>query len=150
MSIKPLIPPVEIVGRLRNTCNGCNPTPCCEFEALGPAAADLIESQSADIERLTAQLAEATQLAFDITQKYETSVKMHKVTADLLAESQCRERAAVADLKAANLCNQCAHNARCGSVNHYRQQKNIWKYCDHWEWRGPQAGKERRNELRDV
>jgi hypothetical protein len=34
----------EIVRALRDSCAGCNPTPCCEFEVLGPDAADLIES----------------------------------------------------------------------------------------------------------
>lgn len=44
--------PEEIVRLLRDSCSGCDPTPCCEFEVLGPAAADLIES-------LQAQLAES-------------------------------------------------------------------------------------------
>jgi hypothetical protein len=39
----------EIVRALRHTCDGCNPTPCCEFEALGPDAAVLIESLQAQL-----------------------------------------------------------------------------------------------------
>lgn len=39
----------KIVRALRKTCESCNPTPCCEFEALGPAAADLIESLQAQL-----------------------------------------------------------------------------------------------------
>lgn len=57
-----------------------------QAELLGQAA-DLIDS-------LTAQLTEATQIALDVTSKYETSVKMHKITADLLTASQRREKAA--------------------------------------------------------
>ena len=49
----------EIVRALRHTCDGCNPTPCCEFEALGPEAADLIESLTAENARLTTERDEA-------------------------------------------------------------------------------------------
>lgn len=44
----------ETAKALRNTCNGCNPTPCCEFEVLGPAAADLIESLTTENAELRA------------------------------------------------------------------------------------------------
>ena len=55
-----------------------------------PTLCDLIES-------LQAQLTEVTQLALEITSKYETSVKTHKITTDLLSASQARERAAYAE-----------------------------------------------------
>jgi hypothetical protein len=41
----------EIVRALRHTCDGCNPTPCCEFEALGPEAAELIEQLQSEVKR---------------------------------------------------------------------------------------------------
>lgn len=53
----------EIVRALRHTCDGCNPTPCCEFEALGPEAADLIESLTAENARLTTERDEAKRMA---------------------------------------------------------------------------------------
>ena len=34
----------EVVKALSNTCTGCNPTPCCEFEVLGQTAANMIET----------------------------------------------------------------------------------------------------------
>ena len=36
----------EIVAALKRACHDCNPTPCCEYEALGKDAADLIEAQA--------------------------------------------------------------------------------------------------------
>lgn len=50
----------EIVRALRHTCDGCNPTPCCEFEALGPEAADLIESLQAQLLQKTQELTDYT------------------------------------------------------------------------------------------
>lgn len=49
----------EIVAALRRACHDCNPTPCCEYETLGDAAADLIEAQRAELARLTAERDEA-------------------------------------------------------------------------------------------
>ncbi len=34
---------------LNNSCNGCNLTPCCDFEALGNLATNLIESLQAQL-----------------------------------------------------------------------------------------------------
>lgn len=45
----------ETVAALRRTCHDCNPTPCCEYETLGDAAADLIEAKEAELARVTAE-----------------------------------------------------------------------------------------------
>lgn len=125
----------EIVRALRHTCDGCNPTPCCEFEALGPEAADLIES-------LTAQLAkeeerrhkQAERLHAERSQKYDC----FDVISDLkeqLAASQRREGAAVEDLYRIASCDACKHydageNA-CG--------KPYTESFKCFEWRGEES-----------
>ena len=45
----------ELVAALRRACHDCNPTPCCEYETLGDAAADLIEAKEAELARVTAE-----------------------------------------------------------------------------------------------
>lgn len=45
----------ETVAALRRACHDCNPTPCCEYETLGGAAADLIEAKEAELARVTAE-----------------------------------------------------------------------------------------------
>ena len=39
----------EIVAALERACCGCDPTPCCEYEVLGSAAAALIKAQAAQL-----------------------------------------------------------------------------------------------------
>lgn len=43
ISVSTKMTPEEIIKALRKACQGCGPTPCCEFEVLGNMAADLIE-----------------------------------------------------------------------------------------------------------
>lgn len=45
----------EIVAALERACHDCNPTPCCEYEVIGQAAAALIKDQAAQLAALTAK-----------------------------------------------------------------------------------------------
>ena len=45
----------ETEAALRRACHDCNPTPCCEYETLGDAAAALIEAKEAELARVTAE-----------------------------------------------------------------------------------------------
>lgn len=104
----------------------------CDIVSMCQDAADLIDS-------LTAQLAEATQIALDVTSKYETSVKMHKITADLLTASQRRERAAVEGL--VHDCSTCGCYEKCTDEWFKSDMNEDRCSCSDWQWRGPQAGK---------
>jgi hypothetical protein len=89
----------ETVKALRKSCQGCGPTPCCEFEVLGDMAVDLIES-------LQAQLAtkETVNCLYSATidllsmDRDEAIRRMQRAEAQL-TESQRRERAAVEDIE---------------------------------------------------
>jgi hypothetical protein len=52
-----------------------------------------------------------------------------------LHEAEAERDKAKGDLKSANLCRQCGHDAQCGSDNYYRKQKRINNYCEHYEWK---------------
>lgn len=117
------------------------------------------------IAELEGQLAEVTQIALDVTGKYETSIKMHKITADLLTASQQRERAAVEDLDSTGTCHACKHAidgepCYCSECDESDREcencpwaENPCEFCDrghagstgnvyNWQWRGLQEAGE--------
>lgn len=108
------------------------------------AAADLIETQATEIAELRervaeleGRLSEITQIALDVTSKYETSVKMHGLTTELLNASQQRERAAVEAI-----CENC--RALADRLDKTPTCESVWSRED-CKWRGPQkAGEESR------
>jgi hypothetical protein len=120
----------EIVRALRHTCDGCNPTPCCEFEALGPEAAELIEQlqsevkrwvdkhnqaalnfqqENAECRRLQEQLADEKD-AHESTKLLRDSMYAEKDAQ--LAASQRRADAAVEDINYVRMCHTCKHFLR--------------------------------------
>ena len=87
----------EIVRALRHTCDGCNPTPCCEFEALGPEAADLIESQAAEN---AAYRAENERLAADLKDMRNQNQTISEKNRELRIKLDEREKNSKATQKA--------------------------------------------------
>jgi len=134
----------EIVRALRNSCSGCNPTPCCEFEVLGPEAADLIESLQAENKALR----EASQKVLEGLQKLDSALDNTTCDGDALKaraeESQRREKAAVDDMKQTHCigtsCYICKNHGKCE-----RECIEIG-HCALFEWRGPQEAGEDANE----
>lgn len=124
----------KIVRALKHCGEGCKCTDCpiATSDCIDFTACDAVHVEAADlIESLQAQLVEATQIALAVTSKYETSIKMHKITADLLEASQRREKATVEAL-----CQLCrALDKKAGRL----------PLCDpDCKWRGPQeAGDEK-------
>ena len=145
----------EIVRALRHTCDGCNPTPCCEFEALGPEAAELIEQlqsevkrwvdkhnqaalnfqqEKAECKRLQEQLADEKD-AHESTKLLRDSMYAEKDAQ--LAASQRRERAAVEDLNLTANCDVCKHY----DADEISCAKPTVDSYSCFEWRGVQAEK---------
>lgn len=104
----------EIVPYLRNTCNGCNPTPCCEYEVLGSAAANVIGELVADYNRLN---------DFDKTQSYKLLAQLSAVTAER-DEALRRERSAVEWLD--GHCFSCAHINDCAKHDNNDTAPTVW------------------------
>jgi hypothetical protein len=110
----------EIVRALRHTCDGCNPTPCCEFEALGPEAAALIES-------LQAKLAAEKRRA-------DAAVEDMKLIVDAVREEHCDETCCFA---CKFDCDTSITDSGC-----YANECPGFDTNECFEWRGPQeAGK---------
>lgn len=76
----------QIVQALRNTCKGCNPTPCCEFEFLGFEAANLIEELTARAEEAEAKISTAEVVIKEMT--YEEKIVWHEVVKRPLTEEE--------------------------------------------------------------
>ena len=118
---------------------------CTRCRACGPVKPLLTEAIKAwnscvhyadEAERKVQAVDELKRLAFEVTQKYETSVKLHKKTTEILAETKRRLEAAVNDLNRmadGTPCTVCRHKSRvpCTTSQH----------ADCFEWRGPQDEK---------
>lgn len=118
----------ELGKLLRNTCNGCNPTPCCEFETLGDEAADFIDELASAYTRIN---------DFERSQCYGLLAKLN--------EAQRRERAAMKDVP--HWCYTCAHRPDGGKGQCAMGCKVNGEYINesqlcNWKWRGPQEAEE--------
>lgn len=104
----------KIARALRSTCEGCNPTPCCEFEVLGPAAADLIESLTAENKRLT-EISESNGQAIGLlTSDYEAQLTASQRMADKAVEDIER----IKEHPGLGLCVICKHGHEIKSGKH--------------------------------
>lgn len=146
----------EIVRALRNTCNGCNPTPCCEFEVLGPEAAELIESLQAQLAEKTKEAEgwhilrlDADRIREGMMQKEMRLIGDNMRLEKQLTASQRREQAAVEDLKDALYdpltidCGYCKYrgaetNEHVATTGGCHACENHGGFYDCFEWRGPQ------------
>lgn len=100
-----------------------------------------IDALLSEVKRLQAETAELKQIALDITEKYGTSVKMHKITSDLNERLQAELDAAIETIHIYANCSECIHNARD------KDGHRIIGLCkiggcedDKWEYRGVKGG----------
>jgi hypothetical protein len=132
----------QIVKALRNTCNGCNPTPCCEFEVLGDAAATLIENQAAETAAKDAEIARLTEINESngqaiglLTSDYEAQLR----TAQRRADAAVADMALIAgDIGSPLTCAVCKYNPNDMGCELDGSQFDDDGEC-HFEWRGLMA-----------
>jgi len=87
-----------------------------------PYLLDEIEYLQAQLSATIAGQETLQQLVLDVTCKYETSIKMHKVTADLLAESQRREKISTEALRLAISNHSTDERQIKRLMRHYRRE----------------------------
>ena len=115
-------------------------------------AADLIESQAAEMAKLLERIAEMEgQLTEEISRRYQAECNYDhwKATCEneraQLAASQRRERAAVEDLAiACKVGEPCAVCKQCRDMGDQFPCAKCDDWCkgEHWKWRGPSGGKD--------
>ena len=126
----------EIVAALERACHDCNPTPCCEYEVLGKAAADMIKALATRIADLEAQhrTEYSEDAGYDCAALGQLWDQLSAVTNErnaaveswrgFCAKCKWNGKQYLSDGKMDDRCKTCRENNKCN-----------------WEWRGPQGGR---------
>ncbi len=134
----------EIVAALERACHDCNPTPCCEYEVIGQAAAALIKDQAAQLAAYTSTGMTPDDITAAADRRHNCKIdcllKKYNEACAQLAVVTAERDAAVADIH--RCCDTCEwYRPSCGSIGTKRCSRSYEPSacCVNWDWHGPQG-----------